>query len=134
LANLRLANLSGTILDGINWLAYIGITSPDVAYAYKFVDKDSKSPIQDTGKIDYSKAKQFSVADMDTDITELCGKGINLATLTWCLNHRMDKSNRLIMFKFHTKDAICPVGSDGKFRVSKCIKVGECDWKGNLLC
>lgn len=132
-ANLSGADLSKTILDGINWLSFVGITSPDTAYAYKFVTKEYLSPIQLENKIDYSKKTSFVITDILKDADAQCGQGINLATLVWCLNNRQDKTDRLLMFKFHVKDAVCPVGSDGKFRVSRCVKVGECDWKGNLL-
>jgi len=35
--------------------------------------------------------------------------------------------------EFDAKDAVCPLNSDGKFRVKKCKKMGECNWKGNLI-
>ena len=132
-ADLQGANLQNTILEGINWLAYIGIV-PDkkgVAYAYKFTSADGEGIYN--GGINYTKETKFEVPEVDPDINRGCSYGINLATFAWCLNQFIDKSCRLFMFKFNAKDAVCPIGSDGKFRVKKCIKVGECDWKGNLL-
>ena len=131
-ADLSRADLSKTILEGINWLAFIGITSPDTAYAYKFVTSDYLSPMQ-TPQIDYSKETIFTCTDILKDVNEQCGQGINLATLQWCLNNKQNPTDKLLMFKFNVKDAVCPIGSDGKFRVSRCTKIGECDWKGNLL-
>jgi len=130
-ANLRGANLRDTILEGINWLAYIGIVPNKlgVAYAYKITNADGEGIYR--GGINYTKAKQFST-DVDPDVNTHCSRGINLATFSWCLNEFTDKSRRLFMLKFNVKDAVCPIGSDGKFRVSKCTKVGECDWNGNL--
>lgn len=69
---------------------------------------------------------------MCRDIFKQCGAGINLATFQWCLNEKREEYH-LLMFSFNVKDCVCPVASDGKFRVSKCIKIGECDWKGNLI-
>jgi len=131
-ANLSFANLRGTILENINWLSYIGIV-PDkkgFAYAYK-VTKESGAGIY-YGGINYADKATFQVAEIDTSVNEQCSKGINLATFSWCLNNFMDKSYRLFMFRFNVKDAVCPIGSNGKFRVKKCTKVGECSWEGNL--
>ena len=131
-ANLSYANLSDTILVGINWLAYIGIVpnKSGIAYAYKITDAQGEGIYQ--GGINYDKAKSFEVDKVDPDINTQCSWGINLALFAWCLNVFTDKSYRLFMFKFNVKDAVCPIGSDGKFRVKKCIKVGECNWDGNL--
>jgi hypothetical protein len=131
-ADLYRANLTKTILEGINWLAYIGIT-PDhqgTARAYKVVTKDGIGPFQ--GGINYLDADTFTSA-LDPDVNTQCSQGIHLATLRWCLDNRQASDNRLFMFSFNVKDTVCPIGSDGKFRVSKCRKVGECDWQGNLL-
>ena len=132
-ADLQDAKLENTILEDINWLAYIGIV-PDkkgFAYAYKFTNAAGEGIY--TGGINYLKDTQFEVGEVDTDANKQCSYGINLATFSWCLNQFRDKSYRLFMFEFNIKDAVCPIGSDGKFRVKKCTKVGECDWKGNLL-
>jgi len=131
-ADLTGANLKDTILDGINWLAYIGVV-PDhqgTARAYKVVTKDGIGPFQ--GGINYLKADTFTSA-LNPDVNAHCSEGIHLATLRWCLDNRQSADNRLFMFSFNVKDTVCPTGSDGKFRVSKCRKIGECDWKGNLL-
>ena len=127
------ADLSETILDDINWLAYIGIVpnKAGVAYAYKITNADGEGIY--SGGINYTKAKSFEVDAVDTDVTIQCSYGINLATFSWCLNQFTGKTQRLFMFEFNVRDAVCPIGSDGKFRVKKCTKVGECDWKGNLL-
>ena len=132
-ANLSSADLKDTLLANINWLAFIGIVpgKSGVAYAYK-VTKANGQGIQYNG-IDYASAKTFSVDKCDSDVNVECSYGINLANFAWAINAFTDKTYRLFMMKFNVKDAVCPVGSDGKFRVSKCSKVGECDWTGNLL-
>uniref|UniRef100_A0A6M3IZA8 Pentapeptide repeat-containing protein n=2 Tax=viral metagenome TaxID=1070528 RepID=A0A6M3IZA8_9ZZZZ len=132
-AYLSRADLSGTILENINWLAYIGIVpnKSGVAYAYKVTKSDGEG-IHYSG-INYTSKQAFEVEKVDPDVNTQCSYGINLATFSWCLNSFTDKSYRLFMFKFNVKDAVCPVGSDGKFRVKKCAKVGECNWQGNLV-
>jgi hypothetical protein len=131
-ANLLRANLKDTIIESINWLFYIGIV-PDkkgFAYAYKITDKKGEGIFQ--GGINYAKKKNFKVDEVDTDVYRQCSFGINLATFQWCLNAKSDNSYRLFMFKFNVSDSVCPVASNGKFRVKKCTKVGECNWDGNL--
>ena len=131
-ANLRGANLLETIFDDINWLAYLGILPSEkgIAFAYKVTKANGEGPYN--GGIDYTKGKFFKVESVDTDTNKQCSYGINLATFAWCLAEKKD-DYRLFMFKFNIKDAICPAASDGKFRVIRCTKVGECNWKGNLL-
>ena len=132
-AYLRGAYLRGTILEDINWLAYIGIVpnKSGVAFAYKVTNAEGEGVYQ--GGINYDKASSFEVDKVDDDTNNQCSYGINLATFAWCLNEYTDKSRRLFMFRFNIKDAVCPIGSDGKFRVKRCTKVGECNWDGNLL-
>ena len=132
-ADLSGAYLSGTILAGINWLSFIGITPNEkgIAYAYKITTKAGEGIYQ--GGINYTKGEVFSVDSVDKDVNLQCSYGINLATYRWCLEAKQTTSQRLFMFKFNVADCVCPIGSDGKFRVKKCTKVGECDWKGNLL-
>jgi hypothetical protein len=152
-ANLRSANLSGvdlsganlsgvdlsgadlkdTLLDNIVWLSYVGIIPcPDgTAYAYKIINSEGEGIYK--GGINYLADKKISVHDCDTDVNEQCGRGINLATFQWCLSNGNPKEHRILLMKFKTADAICPIASDGKFRVSACERVGEIDWKGNLI-
>ena len=74
------------------------------------------------------------IEDINRDTNQDCGAGINLATFQWCLNAKSDKSQRLLLMEFEVNDdnVVCPVASDGKFRVRRCVKIGECDWQGNL--
>ncbi len=141
-ANLSGANLSGaylsgadlkeTILDGLNWLTYIGITAngQGIAYAYKLINEKGEGPFN--GGINYLEGETFEVAEVDPDITKDCSYGINLATFQWCLNEKQE-GRRILLMQFNISDAICPIGNNDKFRVKKCTKVGEVDWHGNLL-
>ena len=131
-ADLRGADLKNTILEDINWLAYIGIVPDKKGFAYAYKITNSAGEGIYNGGINYTKGMNFKVDKVDEDTNRQCSYGINLATFSWCLNQFTDKTYRLFMFKFNTKDAVCPIGSDGKFRVKKCTKVGECDWTGNL--
>ncbi len=132
-ADLSRAYLSKTILDGINWLSYIGIIPNryNKARAYKVTTNAGEGIYK--GGINYLKTKTFT-ATLNTDVNEQCGEGINLATFSWCLNGKQE-GRRLFMMEFDcSPDNICVhVGTDGKFRVAKCKMIGECDWQGNLL-
>ncbi len=132
-ADLRGAYLRDTIMSNINWLTYIGIsTLPDgTAYAYKVINATGDGIYQ--GGINYLNGTEFEVPEIETDVNRHCAKGINLATFQWCLFEKKSKDNRLLLMKFKVSDAVCPVASDGKFRVKKCTKVGEVDWNGNLI-
>ncbi len=131
-ANLGGADLGDTIFNEINWLIWIGIT-PDKngnAYAYKLINNKGEGIFN--GGINYLDTDTFKVAKVDPDIYIQCSYGINLATFKWCLDNKQNSPNRLFLMRFNVKDAVCPVASDGKFRVKRCKKVGECDWKGGI--
>jgi len=120
-------------LEGINWLSWIGITPIDNnARAYKIITKAGEGIFE--GGINYLKAKEFTEESLDRDASKNCGAGINLATFEWCSNVKSDTTQRLLLMEFETSEdnVVCPIASDGKFRVKHCVKIGECDWKGNL--
>jgi len=132
-ANLSSADLSDTILEGINWLAYLGIVpdSRGMARAYKVTNAQGGG-IYNVG-MNYVDRKEFS-AELNYDVALQCSWGINLATLAWCLNEKQDGKRLFLMtFKVSPENVCVPIGSDGKFRVAKCRKIGECDWQGNLF-
>jgi len=130
-ANLGGANLSNTIYNGINWLLLLGVVPiKGKCRAYKIINKQGEGIYQ--GGINYLNGLRFSVLKVDKDLNIQCSYGINLATLAWCLSEKKE-DYRLLLMEFKFSDAVCPVGSDGKFRVKKCRKIGECDWDGNLL-
>lgn len=93
-------------------LSKLGIpVAYNIAYAYKITDESGKNLIPSNGQ---------------------AGVGVNLATLGWCINHK-ESNNRLFLMIFKAKDFCETMDSDGTFNVSRCTRVGECDWKGNLL-
>jgi uncharacterized protein YjbI with pentapeptide repeats len=141
-ANLSSANLRGTDLSG----AYLSGAYLSGAYlsgaknllpmynsdnlsilknqknkliAYKFLDGD-KSPINEN-KLTYKVGKTVTEKDCDYDEFNQCSKGLNVATIEWCLretNKDLDKT--YIEVEFEPKDIVAiPWGTDGKFRISK---------------
>ena len=131
-ADLRWADLSHTIYENINWLPLIGISPSKTGRAFKLINEKGEGIFK--GGINYLHKKTFSVKNVDNDINRECSYGINLATLSWCILNRQ-YNNRLLIMEFDTspENCVCPINSDGKFRVKKCTKVGECDWQGNLI-
>ena len=81
------------------------------------------------GGIEYFVGKSYEVADADTDEYQQCAKGINLATLDWCIKSWVE-GYKILIAEFKAKDiAVVPTASDGKFRVFRCKIVGEKDLK-----
>jgi hypothetical protein len=78
------------------------------------------SPIQDSGKITYKVDKEYKVK-VDSNRLLDCGKGLNIASLEWCLRQTNGntKDYKYIEVSFEPKDLVVPYFSDGKFRVSK---------------
>ena len=134
-AYLRDADLRDTILDGVEWLAWIGIVPVNgKARSYKLINHDGEGVFQ--GGINYLlKKKIFSVKNINKDINIACGEGINLATLEWCITNKQNEGDRLLMMEFEVSEdnVVCPMASDGNFRVKKCRRIGECDWGGRLI-
>ncbi|MCR4339850.1 MAG: pentapeptide repeat-containing protein [Gemmatimonadaceae bacterium] len=133
------ANLSGADLSGANLSRATGVDpwrstpllmlldQPGPIRAYKLVDTQYHSPIQGTGKIDYASGTEFAVKDANTDVTQDCGAGINLATFAWCAQN-WQTGYRVLIAEFIAADiAAIPTASDGKFRVHRCTIVGEVD-------
>ena len=131
-ADLRDADLRDTIYDNVNWLLLLGIVpgKDNKCRAYKIINQKGEGIYQ--GGINYLETGTFGVEKVDPDLYQQYSYGINLATLAWCLTVKENRY-RLLLMEFDFADAVCPIGSDGKFRVKRCTKISECDWKGNLL-
>jgi len=86
--------------------------------AFKYLDGNT-SPYQEN--IEYKVGKIYTEKQCDTDEFVLCGAGLNVATLDWCLKDtgcNLDKT--YIEVEFDAKDIVAiPYNSDGKFRVKK---------------
>ena len=102
---------------------------PGEIVAYKMVTAGGDSPMQTTGKLHYETGKSYEVSDADTNPANLCGSGINIATAPWiCANWA--NGNRIFKVQFRAEDIACiPTATDGKFRLHRCMVVGEIDPK-----
>ncbi|MCM1486019.1 MAG: hypothetical protein NC122_07410, partial [Faecalibacterium sp.] len=77
--------------------------------------------------------------NINTDVTETCGKGIHISHLNWALNYG-GGWNDLAILEVETKidDIVCPTNTDGKVRTSKVkvlreVPLEECGLYGNFL-
>jgi hypothetical protein len=113
-ANLRSAkNLSYKYHDSLNLLRF----QKGKLVAYKYVNSDMKSP--QNGSLHYEVGKTIKEDDYQTDDTILCDKGLNVASLEWCLREGSFGSP-IIEVEFKASDIVSiPYNTDGKFRVKK---------------
>ena len=133
-ANLSRADLSGADLSGADGISKYILTpllflldQPGAIRAYKLVNKKGEGPFN--GGINYldPNINSFSVSEINTDDTEQCGAGINLATLDWCIKE-WKPGYRILIMEFTAQNiAAIPTATDGKFRVRQCTRVGEKD-------
>ena len=136
-ANLSGANLSGANLSRANLsraknfskymvtpLLFL-LDQPGPIRAYKLINKLGEGPFN--GGINYLIGENFVDSDIDMNENLQCGKGINLATLDWCMKE-WKKDYRILVMEFRVEDiAAIPTATDGKFRVRQCKRVGEKD-------
>ena len=128
-ANLGGADLWGSNLMGANLVGAKNLPSQfksdlnlfkwqsSKLLAFKYLNGDV-SPYQN---FKYEIGKEYSVEDGSSDDRILCDKGINLASLEWCLREtNCESSKTYAIFEFDPKDILSiPYNSDGKFRVSR---------------
>lgn len=101
---------------------------PGKIRAYKLVTHDLCSPMYDR-KLTYTIGSTITVDDANTDENTHCASGINLATLDWCMKE-WQSGWRILVCEFEAADiAAIPTATDGKFRVRRCLIVGEKDLK-----
>ena len=133
-ANLRDSNLGGAYLGGAKNVNRHAITpllmlldQPGKIRAYKLVNANFDGPFN--GGITYAIGQIYEVGNADTDVGQDCGAGINLATLDWCMRE-WQKGYHILIAEFIAADiAAIPTATDGKFRVYRCVIVGEKDLK-----
>ena len=100
------------------------LDQPGKIRAYKLVDKDYCSPIQATKKLKYEIGKTIT-AEANTDPTEHCAAGVNVATLDWCLRE-WRPGYRILIVEFEAADIACiPHATDGQFRLHRCDVIAE---------
>ena len=141
-ANLTWANLTGADLTRAN-LTWANLTRAKNISPERFTPllmlKDQIGPIRAyklvkanmegsyNGDIRYEIGGEYTEQSPNTDPQEQCGRGINLATLDWCLKEWCH-GYRVLIAEFFAEDiAAIPYGTDGKFRVRRCRIVGEKD-------
>ena len=139
-ANLQDANLQGANLQDVNFRdvnlrntkginpffitpLLILLDQPGKIRAYKLVTEKFTGPYH--SKLTYTIGEKYENKNADTDTTKQCARGINLATLDWCIKNW--KTNyHILVAEFEAKDiAAIPIATDGKFRVFRCKIVGE---------
>src|SRR5690606_14507358 len=100
------------------------LDQPGKIRAYKLVTADGMSPINHK-RINYEIGKSIAVADANTDPSEHCAAGVNVATLDWCLKE-WQPGWRIFVVEFTAADiAAIPTATDGKFRLHRCDVVAE---------
>ena len=142
-ANLNYANLigvylSGADLSGADLRSAKGINKNVVCQLnylydqvgkirlYKLVNDKYESPMY-CSKLTYKIGEIISVDNADTDDTELCSAGINVATLDWCMRE-WQSGRHILIVEFEASDIACiPIATDGKIRLHRCKVVGEKD-------
>ena len=89
---------------------------------YKYLNKRLISPYQN---FQYEIGKEYISIDANENDKELCGKGINIATLEWCLQNTNNDINNFLYIEceINPKDLIIPFNTDGKFRIKSGGKV-----------
>ena len=128
-ANLYRADLRGAIGYNPRQICQLLFLydQPDRIRLYKLVDVYGNSPISSPIKINYLETDTFAVNNADIDPIELCGAGINVATLDWCVAN-WKAGWRILVMEFEAKDIACiPYTTDGKIRLHRCKRVGEVD-------
>ena len=140
-ADLSGADLSGADLSGANLYGAKNLSKylttpllilrdqPGAIRAYKLINEKGEGPFN--GGINYLQpdVEEFLEDTPDTNELTACGRGINLATLDWCMKE-WKPGYRILVMEFTAADiAAIPTATDGKFRVRRCRRVGEKDLK-----
>jgi len=123
-SNLSGSNLSGSNLSSIKYKEPLFL--PDL-YSIKILPKTTKLiywKYLTNGKTPYQNAtyevgKIYRFDNCNSNESESCGEGGNIATLTWCLKDNL-MANEFLQVEFQVKDIVAiPYATDGKFRVKK---------------
>ena len=126
-ANLRDANLRGAMGVSRHLCTPLLMLhdQPGPIRAYKLVNENSEGHVK--GGLKYVIGESVEVAGANTDVTEHCATGINVATLDWCMRE-WRAGYRIIVVEFTAADiAAIPTATDGKFRLFRCKVVGDKD-------
>ena len=126
------ANLKGADLRRANLTNVKSLPLPDLNIlknqkgklrAFKLVNENYESISK--GGIKYEIGKVVKEDNYDPDERVLCSRGINVATLEWCLKNGKI-GYRLLEVEFTAKDIVAiPYATDGNFRVKRCKVIRE---------
>jgi len=95
--------------------------------AYKYTDKDGKSPVRSATAILYEPGKDYEEKNAVTDASRDCAAGINVASVEWCKGY-VEGEHRAFAFEFDSSDiAAVPTVNAGKLRVFRCKCIEELD-------
>ena len=135
--DLRNANFEGANLRGANlWKANLtdveNLPLPDLNIlkyqkgklrAFKLVDKNYEGKFQ--GGVKYEIGEIVKEKNFDPDERVLCSRGINVATLEWCLENK-GEGDIILEVEFMAEDIVAiPYATDGKFRLKRCKVIRE---------
>ena len=129
-ANLFGANLTGASLSGAKGInkylttpLYSLLDQTGEIIAHKLVNADGLAPFN--GGITYEIGKEYEEPTANTDENEQRARGLNVATLDWCIKN-WSQGQRIMLVSHTASDiAAIPIGSDGKYRVKRLKVVGE---------
>ena len=140
-ANLSRANLSGTNLSGViginpylctPLLILLDQPKENDLIAYKLTDSNYCSPIAPNygyTKVKYVISETIKEPDADENPNIQCAKGVNVATLDWCMKE-WQQGYKILRGTFKVSDIACiPTGTDGKFRLRQFTPINEVDLK-----
>ena len=129
-ANLSRADLSGAYLSGAKGInkylttpLYSLLDQTGEIVAHKLVKADGLAPFN--GGITYEIGKEYEEPNANTDETQDCARGLNVATLDWCLKNWKDGYRIFLVSHTAADIAAIPIGSDGKYRVKRLKVIGE---------
>ena len=136
-ADLWETNLKGANLEGADLKYVKNLPLPDLNIlkhqkgkirAFKVVNRENEGVFQ--GGIKYEIGKTIEERDYDPDEKVLCSRGLNVATLEWCLKNK-GVSDKILVVECYAEDIVAiPYATNGKFRVKKCKVIGE--WEGKI--
>jgi len=130
-ADLMGANLKHAVLDGANLTDVKNFPLPDLnilkhqgkIWAFKLVNKNYQDISE--GRIKYKIGETVEEDNYDPDERILYARGLNVATLEWCLE-RKGKGNIILEVEFTAEDIVAiPYATDGKFRLKRCKVIRE---------
>ncbi len=122
LARANLADAKGLTIERTSPLALLRY-QPGPIRLFKVLNTHSEGHIN--GGLAYPMGKRVAVTDASADPTEMCGPGIHVATLDWCLREWRSGYTIAVM-EFTAADIACiPLGTDGKLRLHGCTRVED---------